>query len=92
MTPALNVGAIFFGMSQTQVSFRNFPRIILITYILFCLVMRTAYQGVLFELIAADIRKPLPKTFHDLYIRNYTIHTVTLLKDAFIEFLPKEEL
>ena len=92
MTPALNVGAIFFGMSQTQVSFRNFPRIILITYILFCLVMRTAYQGVLFELIAADIRKPLPKTFHDLYMRNYTIHTVTLLKDAFIEFLPKEEL
>lgn len=90
ITPAQNVVAIFFGISQTQIPFWNFPRIILIAFVLFCLVLRTAYQSVLFELIAADIRKPLPKSFHDLYLNNFSIYTVDMLEDMFKELLPKE--
>ncbi|CAG9807510.1 unnamed protein product [Chironomus riparius] len=92
MTPALNVGLIFFGFSQMQEPYRNFPRIILTAFVLFCLVMRTAYQGVLFEMVAADIRKPLPKTFHDLYINNYSIQAVDISKYAILELLEKTEL
>ena len=92
ITPAQNVGSIFFGMSLTQVSLNNSPRIILITFILFCLVIRTAYQGVLFELIAADIRKPLPQTFHELYIKNYSIHAIDMIETSLKEFISEEDL
>jgi hypothetical protein len=92
ITPAQNVGSVFFGMSLTQVSFNNSPRIILISFILFCLVIRTAYQGVLFELIAADIQKPLPETFHDLYIRNYTIHAIDMIETPLKEFISEQDL
>ncbi|CAG9807509.1 unnamed protein product [Chironomus riparius] len=91
MTPALNVGAIFFGMSQTQVPFKSFPRIILITFIFFCLVMRTAYQGVLFEMIAADIRKPPPRTIAELFANNYSIYSINILQDSITSLLTKEE-
>lgn len=91
LTPAQNVGAILFGMSQTKLPIKNFPRIILITFVLFCLVMRTAYQGVLFELIAADIRKPLPKTFHDLFVMNYSIQAINLIEVPLKEMLRKNE-
>jgi hypothetical protein len=91
MTPALNVGAIFFGISQTQLPFKNFPRIILVTFVLFCLVMRTAYQGVLFELIAAAIRKPIPKTFYDLYTRNYSIQASDMIETQMKEMISTEE-
>lgn len=74
VAPALNVVSIFFGISQPVLPFQNFPRIILVTFMVFCLVFRTAYQGVLFDMIASDIRKPLPKTIDDLYEMNYTIN------------------
>lgn len=92
MSPALNVGVISFGISQTQLPFKNFPRIILVTFIIFCLVMRTAYQGVFFEMIAADITKPLPKTFHDLYLKNYSIQVIYFVELQFRRLLPKEEM
>lgn len=81
-TPALNVVGIYFGASQSKLPFKSFPRIILLTFTLFCLVLRTAYQGVLFEMVAGDIRKPLPKTIDDLYEMNYTISVGTDLEDS----------
>lgn len=72
-TPALNVIGIFFGISLKRLPTKNFSRIILMTFILLCLVLRTAYQGVLFTMQAIDIGKPLPQTLDDLYNMNYTI-------------------
>jgi hypothetical protein len=72
-SPALNVIGTFFGISQTKLPGRNFARLILMNFVLFCLVMRTAYQGVLFEMVATDIRKDLPETMDELFKRNHTI-------------------
>lgn len=72
-TPILNVVGTFFGISQTVLPQKSFARFILMNFILFCLIMRTAYQGVLFELMATDMRKKLPETIDDLIERNYTI-------------------
>jgi hypothetical protein len=44
-TPAFNVVSIFFGVGQLKLPQSNFARIILMTFIYFCLVIRTAYQG-----------------------------------------------
>lgn len=71
--PGFNVIGAFFGVSQTKSPKENSARIILIFFLFFCLVFRTAYQGVLFELITSDIRKKLPTTIQELYDKNYTI-------------------
>lgn len=88
-SPALNVLAIFFGITQTQLPAKHFPRIILVTFVMFCLVLRTAYQGVLFKIMATDMGKPLPKTIEDLYVMNYTI-VINDEEDHFKEMIPEK--
>jgi hypothetical protein len=73
-TPAYNVVGTFFGVSQSRLPQTNFPRMVLMFFILFCLVIRTAYQGVFFELMATDMRKPVPTTVEGLIDENYTIY------------------
>jgi hypothetical protein len=73
-TPAYNVVGTFFGVSQSRLPKTNFPRMVLMFFILFCLVIRTAYQGVFFELMATDMRKPVPTTVKGLIDENYTIY------------------
>jgi hypothetical protein len=43
--PAYNILGTFFGISQTRAPDGNFARMILMIFILFCLIIRTAYQG-----------------------------------------------
>jgi hypothetical protein len=73
-TPAYNVVGTFFGVSQSRLPQTNFPRMVLMFFILFCLVIRTAYQGVFFELMATEMRKPVPTTVEGLIDENYTIY------------------
>lgn len=43
--PAFNILGTFFGIGQLKLPMGNFARILLIFFIIFCLVIRTAYQG-----------------------------------------------
>ncbi|KAG5679621.1 hypothetical protein PVAND_009181 [Polypedilum vanderplanki] len=44
-------------------------------FIIFCLIIRTAYQGVLFELMRSQPRRPEPKDFQGLIEQNYKLYT-----------------
>jgi hypothetical protein len=46
-TPSFNVVSVFFGIGLVKLPSGNFARIILLIFIYFCLVIRTAYQGAL---------------------------------------------
>jgi hypothetical protein len=72
-SPAFNVVGAFFGIGQVRLPVETVPRFILTVFIFFCLIIRTAYQGVLFDMMTKDMRKPLPKTIADLYTKNFTI-------------------
>lgn len=72
--PSYNVVSIFFGIGQTQLPENNFPRIILTLFIIFCLIFRTAYQGVSYELITSDVRKSSPSTIAELTDQNFTFY------------------
>lgn len=72
--PALNVARIFFGIAQARTQKEMFPRIILLIFILYCLVIRTAFQGVFYEMITTDMKRVSPLTLDDLFERNYTIY------------------
>lgn len=49
--PGFNIVIAFFGESQNIVPTRSFGRFILIMFVIFCLIIRTAYQGVQFDLM-----------------------------------------
>jgi hypothetical protein len=72
-TPTLNVVYIFFGLGQMKLPDKWFPRFILLMFIIFCLIFRTAYQSLLFEFMTSDMRKSSPKTIEELKHKNFTL-------------------
>lgn len=71
-TPALNVLAAFFGCSQIVCPGRNFARFLLMAFILFSLVIRTAYQGKMFEFLQKEMRKPTVDSLEEMLDNNFT--------------------
>lgn len=57
-SPCLNVFNVFFGGSLINIPKRNFARTILCIFILYCLIIRSTYQGALFKFLQSDNRKP----------------------------------
>jgi len=76
-TPSINMTAAFFGIGQIVLPGRNFGRFILMLYIIWCLIIRTAYQGILYELLKSDGRRPQNLEIEDFLqgnIQNLTLH------------------
>ncbi|CAG9811075.1 unnamed protein product [Chironomus riparius] len=73
-SPMLNVVRGFFGIGQTILPKKNFARLILLSFILWCLVIRTAYQGKLFEFTTTAIRKPEMRTLEELKDKNFSLY------------------
>jgi hypothetical protein len=88
-TPGFNIIAIVFGIGQTKLPDANFARIILTTFLWFCLIFRTAYQSLLFEYEATDMTKPLPQTIEDLYTHNFTIVTNDKIFSEYGRMIPE---
>lgn len=81
-SPALNVIMILFGISQIVLPRRNFARYLTTLYILYCLIIRTAWQGKTFEFMQKDMRKPEVQSIAEMIDRNYTFYVRT----NFLEF------
>jgi hypothetical protein len=73
MLPSYNTLGAFFGISQVVLPQRTFSRILLITFVMFCFLLRLYYQGMLFDMITMDMKRPLPETLDDLRERGYTV-------------------
>ncbi|KAG5667899.1 hypothetical protein PVAND_015864 [Polypedilum vanderplanki] len=71
--PGYNALGVFFGVAFLGLPRKTLSRYILIIYIWFCLIIRTCWQSMMFELMTSDMRKPLPQTLDDLRELNYTI-------------------
>ena len=65
-TPTLNVIAIFMGIGQLFLPQRNIARFLFTNFLIFCLIMRTAYQGKYFEFITTDLRRKPISSFEEL--------------------------
>lgn len=73
-TPALNVLMIFFGISQVTLPRRNFARFIVIIFIFYSLIMRTAWQAMIFEQMQKNITKPEIKNVEEFAERNFALY------------------
>lgn len=54
---------------------RNFARFLLMLYILFCMIIRTAYQGKQFEFLQNEMRPADVKTISEMISRNFSFYT-----------------
>src|SRR5690349_25032442 len=80
MAPSLNVVQIFFGISQIVVPRTNFARYLTMLFILFCLIIRTAWQGKMYEFMQKDVAKPEPETVEEMIEQGFTFYTEPLFK------------
>jgi hypothetical protein len=64
--PSLYLTSIFFGIGVTRLPGRNFARYLFMIFTLYCLIIRTAYQGKMFEFLNKDVKRPTAKTEQDL--------------------------
>ena len=71
-TPSLNVVAIFMGIGQILLPQRSVTRFLFINFILFSLIMRTAYQGKYFEFLTSGIRRKPIQTLEELRDKSFT--------------------
>lgn len=71
--PSLGSLQIFFGLGYVHVAETNFGRIVFIAFTLFCLVIRTAYQGKMFDFMITEVRHPMPHTVEELFDSNIEI-------------------
>ena len=72
-TPNLNVIAIFMGIGQIMLPERNVTRFLFINFVLFSLIMRTAYQGKYFEFLTSDMRRKPMQTIEELKENDFTL-------------------
>ena len=86
--PTLIIIQIFFGISQVVLPKRNFARFLTILFILYCLIIRTAWQGKTFEFMQKDIQKPDVETFQEMIEEGYTF----VMEDNFKEKYPESEI
>jgi hypothetical protein len=64
--PSLNLTSIFFGIGVTRLPGRNFARYLFMIFTLYCLIIRTAYQGKMFEFLNTDVKRPTAKVEQNL--------------------------
>lgn len=53
-SPLTNMFLILLGSSQTIVPSNNFPRLLLMTFVIFCMVIRSIFQGSLYRFLQSD--------------------------------------
>jgi len=71
-SPSLNILAAFLGIPQAILPKRSFARFLLMAFIMWSLLIRTCYVGVLFEYLKGDGRKAPIKSIDEMLDRNFT--------------------
>lgn len=63
----LNILIGFLGLSQTPLPEKNFPRFLLMMFLIYCLIVRSLYLGSLFNMLKSEIRSKEFTTIRDFY-------------------------
>lgn len=84
-TPSLNVAHIFFGIGQHSLPQRNFARFLAMSFILYSLIIRTAWQGKMFEFMKQNITKPEIQSVEEAIGKGFTFYMEENFKEKFPE-------
>jgi Ligated ion channel L-glutamate- and glycine-binding site len=70
-SPAINMLTAILGQSQTVLPERTFSRLLLMLFVMFCLVMRSLYQGSLFKFLQSDGRHKEVQSVDEMIKRDF---------------------
>lgn len=88
-SPYLNTLSVFLGGSLTQLPTRNFARTILCCFMLYCLVVRNAYTGALYNFIRSkSLSKPTVDSIDEMVEKDFKFHML-LSAQNLITAIPK---
>lgn len=73
--PFTNMLIAFIGQSQHHLPKANFSRFLLGKFLIFCLIIRSMYQGKLYDIMKKDIFQKMPESFDDLMAKDYIFYT-----------------
>ena len=75
-TPCLNVANIFFGGSLHTLPSRNFARTLIGMFMIYSLVIRSSYQGALFNFMKGDFREEPVNDLKTMIDQDFTFYVV----------------
>lgn len=85
-TPLYNVFAVFNGVSQNVLPKRNFARFILMCFVIYSLVIRSVYQGAVYQILKSNDRKPPISTIRELIDQKFSFYLYATLAPRLTEF------
>ena len=80
-TPFMNLLIAMYGGAQTILPKYNFARSLLMMFLLFCLVLRSLYQGALFQYLQASDNEPEVQSIEEMAARGFTFFTIPSYDD-----------
>jgi hypothetical protein len=86
-----NLLMIIVGGSMEKLPKKNFPRILVMTFILFCLVMRTIYQSRMFEFLQAGDNKKMVSTMKEMVEKEFDFYLYIMPDDPIASVLSYPE-
>ena len=79
--PNLNLVIAIFGGNIRPEPRNSFARFILMLFLIFCLIMRSLYQGSLFRFIQSKVNHKEAQSIDDMLEKNFTFFTVSAIVD-----------
>lgn len=73
-SPGLNIVNITFGGSLNKIPTRNFARFLMMLFIIYCYILRNAYQGGMLNFLRKNMSHPKFSNFDELYKSNFTFY------------------
>lgn len=70
----LNMLEAIFGGSHNILPRENFARILLVTFVIFCLIIRTLYQGSLYRFLQSDIHHLEVQSIDDMILKGFKFY------------------
>jgi hypothetical protein len=74
--PYFNMLIAILGTSQNRLPMGTFARFLLMNFLILCLIIRTAYQGKLFEVMKASVKHSEPKTIAEMLDDGFTFYAL----------------
>jgi hypothetical protein len=85
-SPVMNMTAAILGLNQSVLPTRNFPRFILMMFLIFCLVNRNIYQGALYLFLQSDNRHKDIQSIKEMEDRNFSYYVY----ESYINFVDNQ--
>jgi hypothetical protein len=78
--PTINFFGTIFGIGQTRLPRKSFPRFLLMMFIILCLILRTCHQSLLYDLMQKDLRRAELKTIDEAIEKGHKFY----MQDTYI--------